>query len=80
MTSSRVTRWSGAILYAVVAIFLVGSIGTGYAQLNLVYVTTNDGVKNQNSVAAYSNDGSGNLTVYANGFTITTSRGSERPS
>jgi 6-phosphogluconolactonase (cycloisomerase 2 family) len=65
MTSSRVTRWSGAVLYAVVAIFLLGSVGTGYAQLNLVYVTTNDGVKNMNSVAAYSNDGSGNLTPLA---------------
>jgi 6-phosphogluconolactonase (cycloisomerase 2 family) len=65
MTSSRVTRWSGAILYAVVAIFLLGSVGTGYAQLNLVYVETNDGVAHANSVAAYSNDGSGNLTPLA---------------
>ncbi|MGD0567150.1 MAG: beta-propeller fold lactonase family protein [Candidatus Sulfotelmatobacter sp.] len=64
MRSSRVTR-SGAILSAVVALFLLGSVGTGYAQLNLVYVETNDGVKNANSVAAYSNDGSGNLTPLA---------------
>jgi 6-phosphogluconolactonase (cycloisomerase 2 family) len=58
-------RWNAAILYAVLAMFLLGSVGMGYAQLNLVYVETNDGVRNANSVAAYSNDGSGNMTALA---------------
>jgi 6-phosphogluconolactonase (cycloisomerase 2 family) len=65
MTRSRVTKWSGAVLCGAAAIFLLGSVGTGYAQLNLVYVTTNDSAPNMNSVAAFSNDGSGNLTPLA---------------
>jgi 6-phosphogluconolactonase (cycloisomerase 2 family) len=62
MTSCRVTKWSGGMVCAAVAVFLLGSLGTGYAQLNLVYVTSNNNATNMNSVAAYSNDGSGNLT------------------
>jgi len=41
-------------------------LGTANAQLNLVYVDTNIGTTpNANTVAAYSNDGAGNLTALA---------------
>jgi len=65
MTSSRGSQLSGAIL-CVVAVLLLGSVGTAHAQLNLVYVDTNIGTTaNMNTVAAFSNDGSGNLTALA---------------
>ena len=65
MTSTRGNRSRGAILCAV-AILLVGWAGTTQAQSNVVYVNTNIGTTpNANAVAAYSNDGAGNLTSLA---------------
>jgi 6-phosphogluconolactonase (cycloisomerase 2 family) len=60
MNFSQINRQ--ALRLAVAALILFTGL-SAFAQLNVVYLETNNGLTGQNAVLGYSNDGNGNLTL-----------------